>query len=295
MQFINKIQLFTVSVLSITQHKHLSTTCLLSKEVLKSLKGRKTSSQEWLKRQFSDPYVAKAKKENYRCRSAFKLIEIDDKAKILKPGQVVLDCGASPGSWTQVAVSRVRSNADSKGMVVGIDLKPIRPVEGAILLGGHDFTKDESKKKILDVLGNRQINVVLSDMAPNSTGIKSLDQDLIIKLAESVARFALEMSAIEASLVIKVWDGHGVTELENIISRFYTHTRRIKPPSSRALVMQPFVQVPFFRPLNMQLYCQTVNSNGTLNEMRAAKIVWAVLANPKLPTFCIVDFMGSWS
>ncbi|XP_022198821.2 rRNA methyltransferase 2, mitochondrial [Nilaparvata lugens] len=227
-----KIQ-YCTSVFNISQCERFSTTCSLSKEVLKSLKGRKPSSQEWLRRQFADPYVEKARKENYRCRSAFKLIEIDDKAKILKTGHVVLDCGASPGSWTQVAISRVRPNAESKGMVVGIDLRPIHPIEGAVLLGGHDFTKDGTKKKILQILDNRQINVVLSDMAPNSTGIKSLDQDLIMNLAQSVVRFALEMSAIDASLLIKVWDGQGVTELEKIISKFYTQTKRVKPQSSR--------------------------------------------------------------
>lgn len=202
----------------------------------KSLKGRSKSSQDWLTRQLNDPYVKLARHENYRARSAFKLKEIDDHHKILHPGQVVVECGAAPGAWTQVAVSRVNSlpNVKNKqGLVVGIDLLGIHPLPGAIFLCGKNFTHPETQQEILKILNGRKVNVVLSDMAPNASGTRALDHENIIDLAYSALNFAVQHSALRASFLCKVWDGSRDTKLKSDMERYYGSVKVIKPNASR--------------------------------------------------------------
>ncbi|XP_062555462.1 rRNA methyltransferase 2, mitochondrial [Armigeres subalbatus] len=217
----------------------------LEKVIPTNLKGKSKSSQQWLMRQLNDPYVEKAKMLNYRCRSAFKLLEIDQKYSIIKPGHTVIDCGASPGSWSQLAVQQ--SNADCskpnkpKGMVIGVDLLQIYPIEHATMLGNTDFTKQESQDKIRSLLGERQVDCVLSDMAPNATGVRALDQENIITLCYSVLRFAILMSSLDASLLVKVWDNGEVPLLEKNMQKYYQQVRRIKPRASRSDSAEHFI------------------------------------------------------
>ncbi|EDS30738.1 ribosomal RNA large subunit methyltransferase J [Culex quinquefasciatus] len=216
-----------------------------TKVVPNNLKGKKKSSQEWLTRQLNDPFVERAKMANYRCRSAFKLLEIDQKYNIIKPGFTVIDCGAAPGSWSQIAVKQ--SNADGaapgkpKGTVIGVDLLQIYPIAHATTLGNTDFTRTESQDKIRSLLGEKRIDCVLSDMAPNATGVRSLDQENIITLCYSVLRFAILMSSPNASLLMKVWDNGEVPALEKNIQRYYQQVKRIKPRASRADSAENFV------------------------------------------------------
>lgn len=180
-----------------------------------------------------------------RCRSAFKLLEIDQKYNIIKPGFTVIDCGAAPGSWSQIAVKQ--SNADGaapgkpKGTVIGVDLLQIYPIAHATTLGNTDFTRTESQDKIRALLGEKRIDCVLSDMAPNATGVRSLDQENIITLCYSVLRFAILMSSPNASLLMKVWDNGEVPALEKNIQRYYQQVKRIKPRASRADSAENFV------------------------------------------------------
>ncbi|XP_055543494.1 rRNA methyltransferase 2, mitochondrial [Wyeomyia smithii] len=217
----------------------------LGKLVPTNLKGKKKSSQEWLTRQLNDPFVERAKMMNYRCRSAFKLLEIDQKYGIIKPGSVVIDCGAAPGSWSQIAVKQ--SNADGlnngkpKGLVIGIDLLQIYPIEHATMMGNMDFTRPETHDKIRSMLGNRRLDVVLSDMAPNATGVRSLDQENIITLCYSVLRFAILMSSPDASLLMKIWDNAEVPILEKNIQQYYRMVKRIKPRASRSDSAENFI------------------------------------------------------
>ncbi|XP_038118351.1 rRNA methyltransferase 2, mitochondrial isoform X2 [Culex quinquefasciatus] len=182
---------------------------------------------------------------NYRCRSAFKLLEIDQKYNIIKPGFTVIDCGAAPGSWSQIAVKQ--SNADGaapgkpKGTVIGVDLLQIYPIAHATTLGNTDFTRTESQDIIRSLLGEKRIDCVLSDMAPNATGVRSLDQENIITLCYSVLRFAILMSSPNASLLMKVWDNGEVPALEKNIQRYYQQVKRIKPRASRADSAENFV------------------------------------------------------
>ncbi|XP_073974193.1 mitochondrial rRNA methyltransferase 2 [Rhodnius prolixus] len=218
------------------------------------LKGKSKSSQEWLLRHLKDPYVEKAKMGNFRCRSAFKLLEIDNKYKLLHPGQCILDCGAAPGSWTQVAVSK--SNSDGKGttkprgMVIAVDILPILPVEGALVLGRTDLSSEEGLDRVKLALNGRLVDVLLSDMAPNATGVKEADHDSIIHLAYAVVRFGLGVSRTGASLLLKIWDGRSSTQLTNDISRFYNKVKRVKPFASRTNSAELYVLATDFKGLD---------------------------------------------
>lgn len=201
-------------------------------------KPKTVSSQHWLTRQLSDPYVEKAKMMNFRCRSAFKLIEIDDRFKILEPGHIVIDCGASPGSWTQVIVSRINSTGKNthlpKGTSLAVDLQQIYPIEGATIFGNMDFTHEKTQQRLKDYLKDEKAHAVVSDMAPSATGIRDLDNENIVKLCYSVLRFALLVSRIGASVLMKLWQCGDTKRLENDIARFYNNVKVVKPHASRA-------------------------------------------------------------
>ncbi|ODM95658.1 rRNA methyltransferase 2, mitochondrial, partial [Orchesella cincta] len=164
---------------------HLS--CCVFKVVPSNLKGKSKSSQEWMARQLNDPYVKKAHDMNYRARSAFKLIEIDDKVKILKPGQTVVECGAAPGAWSQVIVQRINSNGKAVvkkrkiGTVIGIDLLPIAPLEGAIFLDGCDFTSVESVEKIKAILAARSMDKVEGDQPYIKEGLQETAEREVVE------------------------------------------------------------------------------------------------------------------
>nr|XP_033334473.1 rRNA methyltransferase 2, mitochondrial [Megalopta genalis] len=208
----------------------------LLREKPQNLKGKKLSSQIWIMRQIQDPYIELAKQENYRCRSAFKLLEINDRFNILKPGQTVVDCGAAPGSWTQVAVKK--TNADGKnncpvGSVFAIDKQTISPIEGATILGRMDFTVSASQNEFSKLLQNRKVDVVLSDMAPNSTGVKELDHENIVKLVYAAMKFALKFTKINGTFVCKLWDGARSQQIESDLLKFYKRVRHVRPRATR--------------------------------------------------------------
>ncbi|CAL4154151.1 unnamed protein product, partial [Meganyctiphanes norvegica] len=212
------------------------------RKVIPKKKGK--SSHDWLTRQLNDPYVKLAKFDQYRARSAYKLREIDDRHKFLCPGQVVVECGAAPGAWTQVAISRINSMPKDEnrpqGMMIGVDLLPIQPLPGATLLSGADFTLPETQEQITNLLNGKKVDVVLSDMAPNATGTKSLDHDLIMALAYSALRFAIHNSGRNATFLCKVWEGHRDKKLLEDLEKFYNSVKIIKPPSSRSNSSEKF-------------------------------------------------------
>jgi 23S rRNA (uridine2552-2'-O)-methyltransferase len=190
---------------------------------------------------------------NYRCRSCFKLLEINEKHKFLKPGQVVVDVGAAPGSWSQICVKAVNSDGSEinrpKGIVIGIDKLQIYPIEGATFLGNTDFTSPVAQQKIKNILNGKKVNNVLSDMAPNATGVRSLDTENIMELAFSVLNFAKQVSAPEACLLIKIWDNGEAHKLEKAMKEFYTTCKSIKPLSSRSDSAEKFLFAKGFKPV----------------------------------------------
>ncbi|KAF2901864.1 hypothetical protein ILUMI_04320 [Ignelater luminosus] len=230
-----------------------TTLCYCKNVKLKNFKGKGASSAQWLTRQLSDPYVDKAKMMNYRCRSAFKLVEMDDRFKFLSPGQIVIDCGAAPGSWTQVAVKRV--NADNSkenapfGTVISIDKQQIYPIMGATILGNSDFTTASTQDKIKTLLENKKVDTVLSDMAPNATGVKDMDDENIINLCYSVLRFAVLVSNIDATLVVKLWQSNYTKTLENDMLHFYKTVKTVKPQASRSDSAEIFLLAREFKGL----------------------------------------------
>ncbi|EIM29559.1 RlmE family RNA methyltransferase [Microvirga lotononidis] len=211
------------------------------KQRVKTANKRSLSSQKWLERQLNDPYVARAKREGYRSRAAFKLIEIDDKYKILKPGQRIVDLGAAPGGWSQIAAKKV----GPKGKIVGIDLLPIDPMAGVEFIE-LDFLDESAPARLIEMLGG-PADVVMSDMAANTTGHKKTDHLRIIGLAEAAIYFAREILAPGGAFVAKVFQGGTENQLLADLKRDFAVVRHVKPAASRADSAELYVLATGFR------------------------------------------------
>lgn len=198
---------------------------------VKAKKSRTASSRRWLERQLNDPYVAKAKREGFRSRAAFKLIEIDDRFHFLKPGRVVLDLGAAPGGWSQVAAQRVKAEA-GQGRVVGIDILETQPLP-AVEFAQLDFLAPDAPERIRALLGGRA-DVVLSDMAANATGHKRTDHLRTMALVEAAAEFAREVLAPGGAFLAKVLQGGTESQLLAALKRDFATVKHVKPSASRA-------------------------------------------------------------
>ena len=186
------------------------------------------SSKQWLRRHVNDPYVQRSKKEGYRSRSAYKLTEIDERDKVLRPGMLVVDLGAAPGGWSQVVAKRV----GAQGKVVAIDLLPVEPIAGVTVLQA-DFASDEGLAAVENSIGPRRADLVLSDMAPNLSGIAVSDQARCMELAEIARDFAQLHLQAEGVFIVKVFQGAGYDEyLRSLRSTFQKVVVR-KPASSR--------------------------------------------------------------
>jgi len=216
---------------------------------LKTAKQRTGSSQRWLERQLNDPYVAAARREGYRSRSAFKLIEIDDKARLLAPGKRVVDLGAAPGGWAQVAAARVRSVEGQKrgmGQVVAIDLLPVEAIAGVEIV--HlDFMDAAAPDRLKALLRGGRADVVLSDMAAQGTGHTRTDHLRIMGLAEAAIEFACDVLEPGSAFVCKVLQGGTERELLDRLRRAFARVRHVKPPASRAESAELYVVATGFR------------------------------------------------
>ncbi|KAM4531702.1 rRNA methyltransferase 2, mitochondrial [Odontesthes bonariensis] len=208
-----------------------------SSELLKGLRGKTPAEQRWMLRQLKDPYVKASHVQNFRCRSAFKLLEMDDKFRILQPGYSVVDCGAAPGAWSQVAVQRVNSAGTDpevpRGTVIGIDLLNIPPLDGAHFLSGHDVTHPTTHAKLQELLPRGQAHVILSDMAPNASGFRDMDHERLITMCLSLIDLAEKILQPEGSLVCKYWDGLLTHQLQKKLSSVFSSVRTVKPDASR--------------------------------------------------------------
>ena len=211
------------------------------KQRVKTANKRSLSSQKWLERQLNDPYVARAKREGYRSRAAYKLLEIDEQYRILKPGQKIVDLGAAPGGWSQIAAKVV----GPKGRVVGIDLLPIDPMPGVEFIQ-LDFLDESAPGKLIDMLGG-PADVVMSDMAANTTGHKKTDHLRIIGLAEAAIYFAREILAPGGAFIAKVFQGGTENQLLADLKRDFAVVRHVKPAASRADSAELYVMATGFR------------------------------------------------
>jgi len=219
-----------------------STTALPSRGLsvaLKTARGRTTASQKWLQRQLNDPYVRAAKEQGWRSRAAFKLIELDDRFHLIGKGAKVVDLGAAPGGWAQVAVKR------GAAMVVGVDLLPMEGVSGATILQG-DFMDDAMPGQLAALLHGKA-DLVLSDMAPNTTGHNATDHLRIMALADLALHFAVEMLADGGSFVAKVFQGGSERTMLDQMKRHFAVVRHAKPPASRKGSSELYVVATGFR------------------------------------------------
>lgn len=214
-------------------------------ERVKTARGRKPSSTRWLQRQLNDPYVIEARRQGFRSRAAFKLVELDDRFHILTHGARVVDLGAAPGGWTQVAVERVKALSLNGGTVVGIDILPWDPVPGAVVLT-HDFL-DDAAPEILKKALNGPADVVLSDMAAPTTGHAATDHLRIIALVEVALDFAVQVLAPGGSFVAKVFQGGTEKTLLDQLKRDFVVVRHAKPRASRAESAETYVVAMGFR------------------------------------------------
>jgi 23S rRNA (uridine2552-2'-O)-methyltransferase len=207
---------------------------------LKTAKKHTPSSQAWLARQLNDPYVQMAKAAGMRSRAAFKLMELDDKYRLITRGARVVDLGAAPGGWAQVVLDR------GAAAVVGIDLLPVIPLDGAQFIEG-DFMEDGMEKRLMAALGG-PAQLVLSDMAPNTTGHVATDHLRIMALADTALQFAQGVLAPGGGFVAKLFQGGAERDMLNALKRHFSQVRHAKPPASRKDSKEMYVVATGFRP-----------------------------------------------
>ena len=216
---------------------------------VRTARRRRSSSTAWLQRQLNDPYVQRAKREGYRSRAAYKLIEIDDRFHLLRPGARVVDLGAAPGGWTQVAVARANAagghGGRPRGRVLAVDLLDMEPVAGAEIIRA-DFLAEETPEVVRAALGGKA-DVVLSDMAAPATGHRPTDHLRTMALAEAAAEFAFEVLAPGGTFLAKVLQGGTERALLERLKRHFEKVRHVKPPASRKDSAEMYVLATGFR------------------------------------------------
>ena len=197
-------------------------------KIVKMANKKPQSSKQWLKRHFDDTYVKQSWQSKYRSRAAFKLLEIQQKDKILKPGMRVVDLGAAPGSWTQVAQNIIGKN----GKIIALDILPIDPILDVDIITG-DFTKQDILVQLQDKLNNEKVDIVLSDIAPNLSGQKSVDQPKSIYLNELALDFAIHHLKPNGTCLCKVFQGEGFQEFYQECKKYFKTIISRKPDASR--------------------------------------------------------------
>ena len=216
---------------------------------VKTARKRTASSARWLQRQLNDPYVAAAKREGMRSRAAYKLMELDDKHSFLKPGQRVIDLGAAPGGWSQIAAERVKSiegTGYGKGQVVAIDYLGVDALPGVEMLQ-MDFTDDDAEDRLKELIRDGKAEVVLSDMAAPTVGHTRTDHLRIMGLAEMAAHFAIDVLTEGGVFLCKVFQGGAERELLDLLKKNFKVVRHVKPPASRADSAELYVLATGFR------------------------------------------------
>ncbi|HWR86992.1 MAG TPA: 23S rRNA (uridine(2552)-2'-O)-methyltransferase RlmE [Acidiferrobacterales bacterium] len=204
--------------------------------------ARSKTSNAWLAEHFNDEFVKRARKEGYRSRAVYKLQEIDARDRLLKPGMTVVDLGAAPGAWSQYLVERVGRS----GRVIALDILPMEALPGVEVLQG-DFTEEATLKALLDALGGRPVDLVISDMSPNISGVDSADKARAMYLSELALDFAAQVLKPGGAFLMKVFQGSGFSELYKVIQGKFTRVVSRKPKASRARSAEIYVLATGFR------------------------------------------------
>lgn len=191
--------------------------------------ARSKTSAGWLKEHVDDVWVQRAQKEGYRSRAAYKLIELDEKDQLLRPGMTVIDLGAAPGGWCQVLAQRL----GGRGRILASDILPMNPIEDVQFIQG-DFTDDAVLDALLEAMGNQQADLVISDMAPNMSGMKAIDQPKAMYLVELALDLACQLLKPQGAFVAKVFQGEGSAELLQQLKQDFQRVVTRKPAASRA-------------------------------------------------------------
>lgn len=189
----------------------------------------KSKNRTWIKQHVKDPYVKQSQRDGYRSRASYKLLEIVEKGRYIKPGMVVVDLGSAPGGWSQVAAKLV----GHKGCVVAVDILPMDPVAGVSFIQG-DFTEEEILNQLLDEIGNRPVDLVISDMAPNLTGMKAVDQPAMIYLAELAVDLVQQVMTEDGIFIAKLFQGEGFDEFVRNTRTVFNVVSLKKPDASRS-------------------------------------------------------------
>ncbi len=209
---------------------------------VKTAKKRTVSSQRWLERQLNDPFVAMAKQEGYRSRAVYKISGMDEKAKIFKAGQMVIDLGAAPGSWSQW----VGKKFQGRSTIIAVDILPVAALPGVTFIQG-DFTEDTIQDQIRALLGDKKADVIMSDMAPPTTGHRPTDHLRIIGLVEEAWYFAKSHLAHNGAFICKVWQGGAENTLLADLKQHFAQVRHIKPEASRKDSAEMFLVATGFK------------------------------------------------
>ena len=216
---------------------------------VKTARGRKMSSTMWLQRQLNDPYVQRAKADGFRGRAAYKILELDEKFQFFTPGKRVVDLGAAPGGWCQVAVPKINALGEKKGKpigtILGVDLQEMEPIAGAELYQ-LDFMEDDADLKVKEWLGGKA-DIVMSDMAASASGHKQTDHLRIMALCEAAAYFAFDVLEDGGVFIAKVLAGGAEGDLQKLLKRKFNKVLNVKPPSSRSDSSEKFVVATGYR------------------------------------------------
>ena len=203
---------------------------------------KRSSSKAWLREHREDPYVQQAQREGYRSRACYKLIELQEKDRLIRPGMTVIDLGSAPGGWSQVAAEQV----GRRGRVIASDILPMDSIAGVVFIQG-DFTEEEILRRILDAVGDTAVDLVMSDMAPNMSGMSAVDQPRSIYLVELALDLARQVLAPGGSFVAKVFQGEGFDELIREARGLFRQVSTRKPQASRPRSREVYLVARDFR------------------------------------------------
>ena len=203
--------------------------------------AKKKFSKEWVQRHINDPYVKMAQQKGYRARAAFKLIEILDTEKLLRKGDIIVDLGSSPGSWSQVARERlVAEGGIIDGRVIALDILPMEPIAGVEFIQG-DFREDEVLFQLKDLVGEKKVDLVISDMAPNLSGVSSADAARIEHIVELAVDFSLAHLKPDGALIVKAFHGSGFSQIVEMFKKHFKRVVERKPKASRDRSSETFI------------------------------------------------------
>jgi 23S rRNA (uridine2552-2'-O)-methyltransferase len=189
----------------------------------------KSKNRTWIKQHVKDPYVVQSQRDGYRSRASYKLLEIIEKTRLIKPGMTVVDLGSAPGGWSQVAAKKV----GHQGSVVAVDILPMNPIAGVDFIQG-DFTEEEILAELLKTIGNKPVDLVISDMAPNLTGMKAVDQPAVVYLAELAVDLAQQVLTKDGIFIAKLFQGEGFDEFVRNTRKVFNVVSLKKPDASRS-------------------------------------------------------------